>query len=56
MTPPSTPSKRSLQAIVRELTTGSTKDPAQLPLGVISTSDIVAEMAAPDSVWQAASV
>jgi CBS domain-containing protein len=28
-------------------------DPAQVPLGLISTSDIVGEMAAPESVWQA---
>jgi CBS domain-containing protein len=28
-------------------------DPAKIPLGLISTSDIVAEMAAPESVWQA---
>lgn len=28
-------------------------DPAQIPLGLVSTSDIVAEMAAPESVWQA---
>lgn len=27
-------------------------DPAQIPVGVISTSDIVAEMAAPGSVWR----
>ncbi len=29
------------------------EDPARIPLGLISTSGIVAEMAAPDSVWQA---
>ncbi len=28
--------------------------PGRMPLGLISTSDIVAEMAEPDSVWQAA--
>jgi hypothetical protein len=27
-------------------------DPAQIPLGLVSTSDIVAEMAAPELVWQ----
>jgi CBS domain-containing protein len=29
-----------------------TDDPDAFPLGVISTFDIVAEMANPDSVWQ----
>jgi CBS domain-containing protein len=38
---------------VHRLVVVDPEDRAQIPLGLISTSDIVAEMAAPDSVWQA---
>jgi len=38
---------------VHRLIVVAPEDPAQIPLGLVSTSDILAEMAAPESVWQA---
>jgi CBS domain-containing protein len=38
---------------VHRLVVVASADPVQIPLGLISTWDIVAEMAAPESVWQA---
>lgn len=43
---------RMLDHEIHRLVVVDPGDPAQIPLGLVSTSDIVAEMAAPNSIWQ----
>jgi CBS domain-containing protein len=41
-----------LEHEIHRLVVVDPRDPNRIPLGIISTSDMVAEMAAPESIWQ----